>query len=52
MMLGDFTIDVSGVARSEHVRHVQVLREESELKGHIHADIGLERFVKNKYYHI
>jgi hypothetical protein len=52
MMLGDFTIDVSGVARSELARYAYVLHEKNALKGLIHADIGVERLVKNKYYHI
>jgi hypothetical protein len=53
MMIGGFTTNVSGVARNEPARHVHVLREESELKGHTHDDIGVERLVvKNKYYHI
>ena len=52
MMIGGFTIDVSGVARDEPARHVHVLREESELKSRLHDDIGVERVVKNEYYHI
>jgi hypothetical protein len=52
MMLGDFTIDVSGAVRSELARYAHDLHEKNALRGLIHADIGVERLVKNKYYHI
>jgi hypothetical protein len=55
MTLGGFTINVSGVARRElgaHEESAHVLHEKNALKGLIHADIGVERLVKNKYYHI
>ena len=58
MMIGVvFTTTISVVARSEVVRHVphdesglakHVLREASELKSRLHADIGVERGVELK----
>jgi hypothetical protein len=46
--IGDFTTNVSRVARNEHVSYVHVMPEKSELKDHIHGDIGIEKVIENE----